>query len=589
MKRIVLFCLLVFCLVFSVTVSAQTSSIIWQKSLGGSGDDRAYSVKQTTDGGYIVAGYTLSNNYDVSVNYGGADYLVVRLDSSGATIWKKTFGGSGDDKAYTVQQTTDGGYIVAGASNSAIVDVNGTLTSSGNHGNSDYWIVKLDTSGNIMWQKSLGGSGVDWAASIQQTTDGGYIVAGVSNSTTVDVNGTPTSSGNHGGYDYWVVKLTSTGDITWQQSLGGAGDDRATSIQQTTDGKYIVAGTSSSTTVDINGIPTLSENHGVGDYWVVKLDPSGTLLWQKSLGGSRDEEAYSIQQTFDPTTHLPSGYIVAGYTDSDDSTGDVTGHHHDGDYWIVKLSPDDPLFPNTAPSIQWQKSLGGNGLATGGNWANSIQQVVDGGYIVAGNASSYAGDVTGHHGADDVGNYDYWLVKLRPDDPLSLNTAPAIQWQKCLGGSDSDYAYSIQQTFDPTTHLPSGYIVAGYSYSADDDVVPMTGDYGHHGNYDYWIVKLDTTLDDTTVINEAVTKTADISVYPNPTAGPFIVNFDGVTNTVITISNSAGQDIFSTEKLNSSSLKLDLSNNAKGLYFVTVQGEDKKGKPVKVTKKVTVR
>ncbi len=344
--------------------------------------------------------------------------------------WQKSLGGSGDDRAYSIQQTIDGGYIVAGMSNSNDGDV------SGNHGlNSDLWLVKLSITGTIEWQKSLGGSGSEAATSIQQTNDGGYIVTGYTiYSNDGDV------SGNHGNFDYWVVKISSIGTIEWQKSLGGSGDDRAYSIQQTIDGGYIVAGYTNSNDGDVSG------NHGAFDFWVVKLSNIGTIEWQKSIGGSGWDRAESIQLTND------GGYIVAGYTSLND--GDVSGSHGLIDFWVVKLS--------SIGNITWQKALGGSG----GESATSIQQTSDGGYIVAGYSSgSYDGDVSGNHGGKD-----YWVVKL--------TTIGTIEWQKCLGGSGLDYANNIQQTSD------GGYIVAGYSNSNGGDVS------GNQGSSDYWIVKL---------------------------------------------------------------------------------------------------
>ena len=239
-------------------------------------------------------------------------FLFAQISFAQNIEWQKSFGGDSTDYANDIQQTKDGGYIMAGSSRSIEGDV------TGNHGSSDAWIVKLDSSGNLAWQKCLGGSGWDEANAIQQTTDGGYVVAGFSSSIDGDV------TGNHGSADYWVVKLTANGTLTWQKSLGGSNQDVAYSIQQTTDGGYIVAGWSSSLDGEVTG------NHGSDDYWIVKLDSSGNLSWQKCLGGSDDEEAYSIQQTTD------GGYIVAGYSYSTD--GEVTGNHGGGDMWIVKLA-----------------------------------------------------------------------------------------------------------------------------------------------------------------------------------------------------------------------------------------------------------
>jgi hypothetical protein len=364
MKKIFL---LPFLLISSFGFSQQPF-IEWQKSLGGSGLDFANSIEQTTDGGYIVAGFSNSTDGDVTGNHGGSDYWVVKLDVSGNITWQKTLGGSGNDNASSIQQTTDGGYIVAGKTDSNDGDV------SGNFGLWDIWVLKLDASGSITWKKLLGGSLSESASSIQQTTDGGYIVSGESDSNDGDV------TVNNGFTDSWIVKLDASGNITWEKSLGGSQSEYSHSIQQTTDGGYIVAGYSNSNDGDVIG------NQGMWDYWVLKLDVFGNIIWQKSLGGTSIDKAYSIKQTMD------GGYILAGYSSS--NSGDISLN----DYWAVKL--------DTAGGITWQKSLGGSG----DDWANSIQQTTDGGYIVAGWSNSNDGDVTGSNG-----NNDYWIVKLSPD------------------------------------------------------------------------------------------------------------------------------------------------------------------------------
>ena len=288
-------------------------NLSWQTSLGGSNNEVPHSIQQTNDFGYIVAGVSTSDDGDVSGNNGSGDCWIVKLDVSGNLSWQRSLGGSGWDQANSIQQTDDGGYIVAGFSTSNDGDV------SGSNGFLDSWIVKLDVSGNITWQKSLGGSNDEVAYSIQQTSDGGYIVAGASNSTNGDV------SGNNGAEDSWIVKLDGSGNISWQRTLGGSGNDWAETIEQTTDGGYIVGGMSNSNDGDVSG------NNGDYDIWIVKLDVSGNITWQESLGGSNVDIAYSIQQTSD------GGCIVAGASNS--NNGDVSGNNGMDDYWIVKLGP----------------------------------------------------------------------------------------------------------------------------------------------------------------------------------------------------------------------------------------------------------
>jgi hypothetical protein len=347
-----------------------SGDIEWQKCLGGIYDDFAYSIQQTNDGGFIVAGFKESNESDMSGNHGAIDALVVKLNSSGDIEWQKCLGGTDYDSAHSIQQISDGGFIVAGRTRSNNGDV------SGNHGACDYWVVKLNSSGDIEWQKCLGGTDYDGASSIQQTSDGGFIVTGgkVSNDGDVLVN--------HGDYDAWVVKLNSSGDIEWQKCLGGTNVDQAFSIQQTSDGGFIVAGGTWSNDGDMSG------NHGGSDYWVVKLNSSGDIEWQKCLGGTDYDGASSIQQTSD------GGFIVTGGKVSND--GDVLVNHGDYDAWVVKL--------NSSGNIEWQKCLGG----TNDDRANSIKQISDGGFIVAGSTESNNYDVSGNHG----GYYDAWVVKL---------------------------------------------------------------------------------------------------------------------------------------------------------------------------------
>ena len=287
---------------------------LWTKSLGGSGADFAYSISQTADGGFIVAGKSNSNDGDVIGNHGDYDYWIVKLDSMGDTLWTKSFGGSGSDFANFVIQTNDGGFIIAGSSNSDTIEGNAT----GNHGGYDYWIVKLNSIGNLVWHKSLGGTNLDHALSIIQTIDGGFIVAGGSRSNDGDV------TGNNGFEDFWIVKLDSIGVIDWQKSLGGLDYEFAFSIYQTMDSGYIVAGFSNSNDGNV------TDNHGGYDYWIVKLNGFGNIDWQQSLGGTGSDEAHSIIQTND------GSFIIAGYSDSND--GDITGNHGSSDYWIIKLS-----------------------------------------------------------------------------------------------------------------------------------------------------------------------------------------------------------------------------------------------------------
>jgi len=255
--------------------------------------------------------------------------------------WAATYGGDKDDRA-NIQQTSDGGYIMAGE------------TESFGAGKGDLWVLKLRLDGTIDWQKTYGGASSDWANFVQQTSDGGYIVAG------------STYSFGAGKGDLWVLKLRPDGTVEWQKTYGGDYMDIAGIVQQTSDGGYIVPGA------------TKSFGAGGGDLWVLKLRPDGTVEWQKTYGGDSKDWTLFVHQTSD------GGYVVAGGTSSFGAGG--------GDLWVLKLGPDG--------TIGWQKTYGGNHDDGGG----IIQQANDGGYIVSGTTESFG-----------AGKRDIWVLRLRPD------------------------------------------------------------------------------------------------------------------------------------------------------------------------------
>ena len=404
--------------------------ILWQKCLGGSGDDYAESMVLTSDGGCIIAGYTTSNDGDVTANHGNNDFWIVKLDSNANIEWEKSYGGTGNDQAYSIQQNVDG-YIVAGNTSSNDGDV------SGNHGATDFWIIKIDNVGTLIWQKAFGGSLVDEGSSVKQTPDGGYVVVGSTASNDGDITG-----GQLGHYDFWIIKLDENGNLLWEKNFGGSRPDRARSVDITSDNRYIVAGYTKSYDGDVDGL------HGFSfeDFWVMKVEASGNLLWQKPLGGDYPDQANFIQQVND------GGYLVSGYTQS--VNGDVTGlHGHQPDYWVVKL--------DAAGNILWENALGGYGS----DESTSAEQTNDGDYIVAGSTRSANGDVTRH-----LFGSNFWLTKLH-----SVGTAA---WQQSYGGSGEEVATAVHQ-------MANGeFVVAGYTNSNDIDVS------GNHGGYDYWIIKL---------------------------------------------------------------------------------------------------
>jgi hypothetical protein len=305
----------------------------WNQTYGGPSKDEAYCVQRTSDDGYIVAGST------ESFGAGLADCWLIKTDANGVMQWNKTYGGVNDDYAFHVQQTNDGGYIFVGS------------TDSFGTGSSDFWLVKTDTDGAMQWSKTFGGIGSDRAFSVFQTSDGGYILAG------------ETSSFGAGSLDFWLVKTDAVGIMLWSRTYGGANSDVARSAQKTSDGGYVIAGW------------TNSFGAGGSDFWLVKTDVSGYLQWNRTFGEAYDEEAYSVRLTSD------SGYVIAGGMTSPYSLGGW-------DFWQVKTDANG--------NRQWDQANGG----TSDDRAYSVQQTSDDGYIIAGSTESYG-----------AGLADFWLTK----------------------------------------------------------------------------------------------------------------------------------------------------------------------------------
>lgn len=332
-------------------------SIVWQKTFGGTGDDTARSIIQTADGGYVIAGDTNSNNGNVSGFHGVIDMWIIKISSSGALQWQRSLGGTSFDYSFSIVQSTDGGYAVAGRTESNDGNV------SGNHGDVDFWVVKLSSTGTLQWQKTFGGTDGEIANSIIATADGGYAVAGTTRSNDGQV------SGNQGANDFWVIKISSTGTLQWQKTFGGTGIDIAKAIVQNTDGSYTVTGETRSNNGNVSG------NHGGIDFWVININSTGALQWQKTFGGTGNDLPESIVQTSD------GGYALVGYTASND--GDVSGNHGSQDGWIIKIS--------SSGVLQWQKALGGSDI----DQARSIVQIPTGNFIITGSSRSTNGDISG--------------------------------------------------------------------------------------------------------------------------------------------------------------------------------------------------
>ncbi len=425
--QVILRCLFFTILNSPIVIFSQAPEILWDHGYGGNNDDRPMDIITALDGGYLCVGYSNSVDGDITFNMGTRDYWIIKINSEGVQEWQKSYGGSDNDYCNAVCLGIDGGYVLAGNTFSNDGDV------STNYGETDYWVVKINSDGNIEWQKSFGGSLGDTPHSIIQSSEGAYLIAGVSGSIDGDI------SSPIGGGDIWIVKINDIGNIVWERSYGSNSVEVANEIKESSDGGYIIAGYSTGTGGDV------TSNNGSTDFWVIKIASDGELLWQKSLGGSSSDEAQSIIEK------VGGGVLCVGHTFSNNF--DVSGSHGGYESWIVSLD-------NTG-TFEWQKPYGGTGYEV----ASSIVKKSDNEFVFCGRSTSDDGDVTVNKGSND-----YWIV--------AIDTLSNILWEKSIGGSDEDVAYSIAVNPD------SDILVAGMSRSTDYDVTPS------YLYYNYWVAKL---------------------------------------------------------------------------------------------------
>lgn len=330
---------------------------LWTRTYGGGSWDTGWSVKQTSDGGYVVAGRTYS------FGMGSSDVYLIRTDASGDTVWTRAYGGTDDDWGFSVQQTSDGGYIVVG-----------TTYSFGASPYSDVYLIKTDPNGDTLWTRNYGGTDLDYGHSVEETSDGGYIVAGSWHSFGVN------------NYDIYLIKTDSNGDVVWTRKYGGASWDGASSVRQIPGGGYVVAG------------ETASFGSAGFDFYLMKTDENGDTLWTRTYGGKADDISTSADCTSD------GGYVIAGYTGAFFAYSGATN-----DVFVVKTDGDGNLV--------WSRTYGG----ADDDWACSVRETADGGYVFAGTTGSFG-----------AGSDDFYLIKVSSDCAMPLSwsvpwEAPTIQ------------------------------------------------------------------------------------------------------------------------------------------------------------------
>lgn len=500
--------LLAFVLLVAQAV-AQPPAILWEHVYGGSASEYMPHLETLPDGGWVLAGYSASDDGDVTGGHGDNDGWLVRTDASGAIVWQKAYGGSGNDGFNAVCPTSDGGYVVAGRSGSDDGDL------VGNSGMLDAWVLKVNAAGAIQWQQTLGGALDDRFFTITPTLDGNYIAVGASHT---NLGGDPIP--HYGGFDGLVVKISPAGAILWQRIIGGMSDDEIWQVRPTSDGGYIVAGQSTST----GGGVIVPGNHGSWDAWVMKLDATGGIVWQRMIGGE------SVEQIFDLIVTADGGYLLCGWSSS--ASGDIPVGQGIHDVLLVKLEADG--------DTQWIKTHGTAGM----DGAYNIKELADGSFLYVGTASAADGDATGFHGFSDV-----WLAKT--------DATGDLQWEGCMGGIGQDRGLAMDLTAD------GGLIIAANSNSADGDVGEALG------GGDLWLIKTGALE-----VGVAEASTPQVAIGPNPTTGPLRLSFEQpLTDAVVSITDLHGR-ILRRERVNGTVHELDLTGEAAGAYLLRLDASD---------------
>ncbi|MDB9732229.1 hypothetical protein OAA96_00335 [Polaribacter sp.] len=401
------------------------TNVYFIETIGGSKNDAFNAITKTIDGGYITAGYTQSNDGDIiskaNISF---DFLASKFSAENTLEWQKTFGGSEDDKALDIIQTLEGDFIILGSSESSDLDV------SENAGSKDFWLVKLSNKGVLLWEKSFGFSGIDYGTTLLETKEGGFLITGVLDVSASDGQGNAKSTATkHSGGDYWAIKTDHTGTLEWSRFFGGSFTEVPSGVLETDAHNFIIVGSSDSN--DFN----ISNSKGSYDFWIIKISTEGTLLWEKSFGGSEIDEAKAITRTND------GNFIIVGDTRSADKN--VSKNNGAADIWVLKVSSEG--------NIVWEKTIGGTNFDA----ARAIYKTQDNGFLIAGSSRSLDNDF------ENKGQNDALILKIDKNGNLL--------WQKIFGGSEIDFLYDVVELNNKSI------IAVGESSSEDGDIPKNKG------------------------------------------------------------------------------------------------------------------
>jgi hypothetical protein len=504
----------------SVPEDSGTNSFLWDawdKHYGGSGNDNLKDLVATADGGFLLAGRSNSDaDGDKSeAGRGGLDYWAVKVDANGSKIWDKRFGSSANDELYAVAASSDGGYILAG---SVINDNNasdGDLSEASRNGigmlRRDYWVVKVDANGSKLWDKRFGGNSNDFCYDVVATADGGCLLVGYSQKDSGNTGDrTEASRGND---DYWVVRVDANGNKLWDKSFGGTGYDQCRAAVATPDGGFLLAGKSQSS---FGGDKT-ETTRGNYDYWAVRIDADGNKVWDKTFGGDADDDCYDVAVTAD------GGFLLAGYSHQSSGLSDdrTEGSRGGNDYWAVKIDANGHKV--------WDRTFGGSS----NDYCYDVVAALDGGFLLAGK-SHQTSQLSGDRTEASRGGEDYWAVRVDADGNKL--------WDKTLGGKSYDILEGAAVTAD------GGFLLAGRSNSNRDGDKMGSG----RGNWDFWVAKI-TDQGKRTLREFDFDGDGDLltwSLTSSPSHGTAVVSGVGLSPAVFTYqpnSDYMGADSFSVQ------------------------------------------
>jgi hypothetical protein len=392
----------------------RSGAVVWQRFYGGTDEEQGQSVAAAGDGGFIIGGYSASgiSGNKTSPQYGNVDYWIVRLGADGSLLWDKSFGGTGGDYLKAVIPMPAGGFLLAGESYSG---VSGNKTSPRRDEtmySADLWIVRIDDTGNKLWEQSYGGTGEDHLGAVVATADGGIMLGSASSSTETGNKTAP----QIGGSDYWVLRLDATGEIIWQRTYGGNDWDELRGITATSDGGFLLGGISYSPVTE--GYKT-TEPFGSADYWIVRIDANGEKIWETGFGGTDYDNLLSVASTAD------GGFLLGGASYSAPGGNKTSAWRGRSDLWIVRI--------NSAGEKRWEESYGGLGDDYGGK----AVQTSDGRFLLGGTSDNLT---RGNKTAPPLGSLDFWMVELAPENPEDCdNDRVPDNIDQCLSTPPGDF------------------------------------------------------------------------------------------------------------------------------------------------------